>query len=863
MRKFLFCLLLISFSFSVSYAQTRAKFTGTASRGGKIVRTSPTVQYKLMETYPACIVTVKIAGSSTLATLYSDEIGTPKSNPFTSNSLDASFAFYVDVGRFDITFSGTGIVSPFIWADVFIQTGGSGGPTISSFEGRTGAVISQVGDYTWAEIDKTASSLADIATRSASDLNSGVLPDGRFPAILPVASGQNLTTLSATNISSGTLDDARLSTNIPKKNALNIFTQDNIFSTNVGINTTTPRRRLDVLDVSNAQLRLTAVDNSVYTDLFVDPGGSFNILPTGSVNFDTVGKQINPLNNYDQNLGQINKKYLSLHAAELVVETLVAQNTIATIGGRIIVAPSNQLIADLTSVATTINVKYNNLANGDRIYMEGNLSVEFMAVTSGATTITGGFSYTVTRNLDGTGANQWFAGDAMVNTGVAGNGFIDLYSLRGVKSSTQIGPTIVGNVRNSSTFNDWTERWAIGNLNGIFGYGTNVYGAAFGVPTAAWIKIDSVNGVRIGHNNTTLTQIDASGNASFAGNITAAGGTIGGWLINSNSIAAVATNGIKLVSSSVNANNKIHTGVGNFNNIDTNLYMDGSGRFSLADKLSWDGSALVINGSGTFSGSLSAATGTFAGSLSAATGTFSGSLSAVTGTYSGDLIGTNMALTGKLSMSGVSSAIAIGATPPTSSNAGTGIWIDRTGIYSVVSNVKQLKIDAATGQLEIGRGGAGFGRTIINESGILFEEESGLPTLHWNKISTGNDSLKIFASTGDASIIAHGESSSGISPAGRILTSVLNNAETQNLIWNLTADSTRSFANLHSAIGGTFSGLTIGGQVGIGTSGTNVLSIANGVAPTTSPAGFGQLYVESGALKFRGSSGTVTTIAVP
>lgn len=56
------------------------------------------------------------------------------------------------------------------------------------------------------------------------------------------------------------------------------------------------------------------------------------------------------------------------------------------------------------------------------------------------------------------------------------------------------------------------------------------------------------------------------------------------------------------------------------------------------------------------------------------------------------------------------------------------------------------------------------------------------------------------------------------------------------------------------------------GNVGIGTStfGTSaaiVIGIANGTAPTTSPAGMGQLYVEGGALKYRGSSGTVTTIA--
>ena len=56
------------------------------------------------------------------------------------------------------------------------------------------------------------------------------------------------------------------------------------------------------------------------------------------------------------------------------------------------------------------------------------------------------------------------------------------------------------------------------------------------------------------------------------------------------------------------------------------------------------------------------------------------------------------------------------------------------------------------------------------------------------------------------------------------------------------------------------------GNVGIGvtafgTSAATVLGIANGTAPSSSPAGMGQLYVESGALKYRGSSGTVTTIA--
>ena len=51
------------------------------------------------------------------------------------------------------------------------------------------------------------------------------------------------------------------------------------------------------------------------------------------------------------------------------------------------------------------------------------------------------------------------------------------------------------------------------------------------------------------------------------------------------------------------------------------------------------------------------------------------------------------------------------------------------------------------------------------------------------------------------------------------------------------------------------------GTTTAGTSAAKVIGMGNATAPTTSPAGMGQLYVEGGALKFRGSSGTVTTIA--
>jgi len=64
-----------------------------------------------------------------------------------------------------------------------------------------------------------------------------------------------------------------------------------------------------------------------------------------------------------------------------------------------------------------------------------------------------------------------------------------------------------------------------------------------------------------------------------------------------------------------------------------------------------------------------------------------------------------------------------------------------------------------------------------------------------------------------------------------------------------------------------FQRLAAGGNIGIRTSsqfggGQGVMAIANAsVVPSVNPAGGGILYVEDGALKYRGSKGTVTTIA--
>ncbi|MEK6282045.1 MAG: DUF2341 domain-containing protein [Acidobacteriota bacterium] len=97
--------------------------------------------------------------------------------------------------------------------------GGETGSVQSVF-GRTGVVQAETGDYTWAQINKDMSSLHDITTRSAGDLSSGTLPDGRFPAVLPGVSGANLTALNASNLTSGTVAPARLGSGATSNNFL-------------------------------------------------------------------------------------------------------------------------------------------------------------------------------------------------------------------------------------------------------------------------------------------------------------------------------------------------------------------------------------------------------------------------------------------------------------------------------------------------------------------------------------------------------------------------------------------------------------------------------------------------------------------
>lgn len=84
----------------------------------------------LMASYPRCTVTVYLHNTTTLATIYSDEIGTPLANPFTATA-SGGFQFFSSVGQYDIKLSGGlngGFPSPVTLSAVTVSapTGGGG-----------------------------------------------------------------------------------------------------------------------------------------------------------------------------------------------------------------------------------------------------------------------------------------------------------------------------------------------------------------------------------------------------------------------------------------------------------------------------------------------------------------------------------------------------------------------------------------------------------------------------------------------------------------------------------------------------------------------------------------------------------------
>jgi hypothetical protein len=210
-------------------------------------------------------------------------------------------------------------------------------------------------------------------------------------------------------------------------------------------------------------------------------------------------------------------------------------------------------------------------------------------------------------------------------------------------------------------------------------------------------------------------------------------------------------------------------------------------------------------------------------------------------------IGTLSLSNEKLTVAGNISANAwIGRTNISAPTADCAIYRAADNTFAVsTANTERLRVDVS-GNLGLGvipsawRSGARAFQSGANGYLTLWEQANGSANLGFG-VYEGSSNAFNYKTTGDATTLY-----SQLSGAHKWFTAPSGTAG--NAI-------TFTQAMTLDALGNLLVGLTAAG-----TTAAKTIQIANGTAPTANVTG-GQLYVEAGALKYRGSSGTVTTLA--
>jgi hypothetical protein len=125
------------------------------------------------------------------------------------------------------------------------------------------------------------------------------------------------------------------------------------------------------VDTATLQVRY---DGSNYADFDVDSGGTLELDVVGNIILDPAQSSsgaVYPgggIGVIEDDLGAYNRMWRTLYAAELYVETLVAQDVLATIGGRIMVAPTTYLTTALDGTQLILNEGFETLDAGADVF---------------------------------------------------------------------------------------------------------------------------------------------------------------------------------------------------------------------------------------------------------------------------------------------------------------------------------------------------------------------------------------------------------------------------------------------------------------------------------------------------------------
>lgn len=179
-----------------------------------------------------------------------------------------------------------------------------------------------------------------------------------------------------------------------------------------------------------------------------------------------------------------------------------------------------------------------------------------------------------------------------------------------------------------------------------------------------------------------------------------------------------------------------------------------------------------------------------------------------------------------------------------------------TGSSSVVGQV----IRGASGQtanLQSWQDSSGNQLTVIDNSGFIKVGNTATGgQVAITATAAGNRPLVLKGATSQTANLLELQDS-----AGSVLLNVSSVGQL-NALQGVNTTAIRALDTLSAITVSNGRSITIGTASAILGGGAGVIGIANaGTVPTSNPSGGGILYVEAGALKFRGSSGTITTIA--
>jgi hypothetical protein len=132
-------------------------------------------------------------------------------------------------------------------------------------------------------------------------------------------------------------------------------------------------------------------------------------------------------------------------------------------------------------------------------------------------------------------------------------------------------------------------------------------------------------------------------------------------------------------------------------------------------------------------------------------------------------------------------------------------------------------------------------------------------------VTAATGQIRLISSTGTNHVFGSYENTGGVlrvgvdSSTGGVLSS--GTAAYSGVIATTSAQALAFGTNATERARFDTAGNLLIGMTATATSSARTLHLANATVPTANPTGGGVLYVEAGALKYRGSSGTVTTIA--